>query len=85
MGDASMTDRAVARQLVRQWLAEDALGGSDEAIDQLLEAMEAESDTTALQSALADARAVARILAHAYTTDTRPPADVVAKALAFDV
>lgn len=31
------------------------------------------------------ARAIARVLAHAYTHDSRPPAEVVADALAFPV
>lgn len=35
------------------------------------------------QAELKQARAYARILAHAYTTDTRPPSDVVEAALAF--
>lgn len=30
-----------------------------------------------------EARADARVLAHAYSTDNRPPADVVARALAY--
>jgi hypothetical protein len=32
-----------------------------------------------------EARAAARVLARAYTTDNRPPADVVERALAYPV
>ena len=53
------------------------LGGADaQALEGALTLTERERD---------QARAEARVLAHAYQHDSRPPADVVARALAYPV
>lgn len=45
----------------------------------------AEHVETELRRERDEARATARVLAHAYETDNRPPSDVVARALAYPV